>query len=69
MQMKTLILMAGLFPVAAWAHPGHHHFESLLATLRHLLSEPDHVAVIAAALGLGLLWAGRLVAQRRRSRD
>lgn len=63
--MKTLILIAGLFPVAAWAHPGHHDFDSLFATLRHLLSEPDHVAMIVA-LGLGLLWLGRAVVQRRR---
>ncbi|MCA0270970.1 MAG: hypothetical protein LCH69_02775 [Proteobacteria bacterium] len=45
--MKPLIALLPLvLPGAAWAHPGDHS----LAGIAHLLTEPDHLALIAAAV-------------------
>jgi hydrogenase/urease accessory protein HupE len=62
--MKRLIILASLFPAVAWAHPGPHLFDSVTALLAHILSEPDHVAMIAGTV-FALGW---LVAAVRRSR-
>ncbi|WP_200833917.1 hypothetical protein [Tabrizicola flagellatus] len=55
--MQRLVLVLILLPSAALAHPGDHHATGLL----HLLVEPDHLAMIAAAVAvLGYLvyrWA------------
>jgi hydrogenase/urease accessory protein HupE len=54
------------------AHPDHGAGGWLSAALSHLLSEPDHLALILAPLVLGLAWlAWRVVALRvkRRERD
>lgn len=64
------ILMAFVLACSgyAWAHPGEHH-DSLFATLVHLLTEPDHLAMAAAAIIVGALGAGvlrrRAAAKRR----
>jgi len=47
-----LLLSAG----EALAHPDHGAGGWLSAQLLHLLSEPDHLAVILAPLVLGLVW-------------
>jgi hydrogenase/urease accessory protein HupE len=46
----TRILLAAplLAPTAALAHPGDHHATGLL----HLLTEPDHLAMIAAVVAV-----------------
>ena len=44
-----LSLLAG----NALAHPGDHH-QSLLSSLGHLLTEPDHLAMILIALVVGI---------------
>lgn len=42
--------------VAASAHPGEHGF-SVVQSLFHLLTEPDHLAMMAGAAALGaVLW-------------
>jgi len=53
--MKKLAALAALLPSAALAHPDHSH-DAL--TLRHLLSEPDHVAmvVIGALVVATVVW-------------
>lgn len=55
--MKRLALALTLLPSAALAHPGDHDATGLW----HLLTEPDHLAMIAvavAALGYALYrWA------------
>lgn len=55
--MHRLVPVLTLLPSAALAHPGDHHATGLL----HLLVEPDHLAMIAAVVGvLGYLvykWA------------
>ena len=47
-----LLLCAG----EALAHPDHGARGWLSAELLHLLSEPDHLAVILAPLVVGLVW-------------
>lgn len=51
-----------IFSAPAWAHVGGHH-GNLVATLGHLLSEPDHFAVLALAMGGGVV--GALIQRRR----
>ena len=49
---SLLFLFVSVFTASAFAHPGPHH-EDLFATLAHLLSQPDHLAMLAIALILG----------------
>jgi hypothetical protein len=65
--MKRLAILGGFFPAAAWAHPGRHVFDPVAALAAHLLSEPDHVAMIVGA-GLGIGWIVFSVLRRRRAR-
>lgn len=46
----------------ALAHAGDHHHFDLWAAIAHLATQPFHVAMIVAALGVGIL-----LARRRRS--
>jgi urease accessory protein len=61
----ALLLAAGV----ASAHPGHGapSFDGLLATLRHLLTEPDHVALLAVVVAAA--WAGTRAWRSRRAGD
>jgi hydrogenase/urease accessory protein HupE len=61
--MRIAAIAVWLLPEAAWAHPGHHAFLSLHAYLAHLLSQPDHVAMIVAA-GVGIVWIVRKARRR-----
>ena len=63
--MKRVAMLLAMFPVVAWAHPGHHLFSSAASYMAHLLSEPDHVAMIVAA-GLGMVW---LIGSRRKKHN
>jgi hydrogenase/urease accessory protein HupE len=49
---------------AALAHPGHgtHTTDGLLASLAHLITQPDHLALLAIAVAAG--WAGARAWQR-----
>ncbi|MEW6133502.1 MAG: hypothetical protein AB1591_10135 [Pseudomonadota bacterium] len=63
--MKRFAILAALFPAAASAHPGRHLFDSAVALMAHLLSEPDHVAMLAGGVvAIGWLLAASL--RRRR---
>ena len=57
--MKRAIALLSLIPGAALAHPGDHAHASLL----HLVTEPDHLAMIALAAaavwGAWALWVRR----------
>ncbi|MBL9073492.1 hypothetical protein [Tabrizicola sp.] len=46
--MKRLVLPFALFPTSALAHPGDHHG----AGPWHLLTEPDHLAMIGAVVAV-----------------
>ncbi|MES2540553.1 MAG: hypothetical protein V4583_08205 [Pseudomonadota bacterium] len=46
--MKKLCTAFALAPSAALAHPGDHHATGLV----HLLTEPDHLAMIAVVVGV-----------------
>lgn len=63
MYRATLILL--LFAGEALAHPDHGSGGWLSADLLHLLSEPDHLAMILAPLVVGLLWIGWCALRKR----
>jgi hydrogenase/urease accessory protein HupE len=46
--MKRILPALTLLPSAALAHPGDHHATGLL----HLLTEPDHLAMITAVVAV-----------------
>jgi hydrogenase/urease accessory protein HupE len=52
-----LLFLAG----EALAHPDHGSGGWVSAALSHLLSEPDHLALILAPLVLGFAWLARRV--------
>ena len=54
MHRASLILL--LFAGEALAHPDHGSGGWLSAALSHLLSEPDHLAIILAPLAVGVAW-------------
>lgn len=58
----TVLFFAG----EALAHPDHGAGGWLSATLSHLLSEPDHLAMILAPLAVGIAW---IVVRRRKLRE
>ena len=48
--MKTFVaFLAVLAPAAALAHDGDHARIGFVGTLAHLLTEPDHLAMLAVA--------------------
>lgn len=48
-RILTSSLILAAMSSAAFAHPGDHQF-TLAATLVHLLTEPDHLAMLSAAV-------------------
>lgn len=46
--MKRIIALS-LLPTAAFAHAGDHGHGGFWANLRHLISEPDHLGMLAVA--------------------
>lgn len=64
--MKKLFIATGLVNATsgtAMAHPGEHAF-SVVASVYHLLTEPDHLAMMAAAI---IIAAALIYKFRRRS--
>jgi len=61
-------LMMLFFAGEALAHPDHGSGGWVSAALSHLLSEPDHLALILAPLVLGLAWLARRVVTLRLKR-
>lgn len=62
--IKMILAFALATAGYASAHSGDHH-DSMLATLMHLFSEPDHLALAVGAVIVGALGARLL---RRRSK-
>ncbi len=62
--MKRIFSLALLAPTAALAHPGGHDGLTLTAVLNHLASQPDHAAMILAALAAGLFLLYRAGARK-----
>lgn len=52
--MKNTLLLLMLLPAQAHAHPGDHH-GGFLSAITHLLSEPDHFALLVVAV-VGAVW-------------
>jgi hypothetical protein len=59
-------LAAAIFGLPAAAHEGHHEQLGAVAALRHLLTQPDHLAVLALLVLLVGLPVGRLALRRIR---
>jgi hypothetical protein len=70
--MQALMTLALAWSSVAWAHPGEHH-GNLGDALLHLMSEPDHVALLVAAAVIGgfgaLMMRRRAKAARRMFKD
>ena len=65
--MKIAAGLLGLLPAGALAHPGHEGGGALGAVLWHMLTEPDHLAALAAPLVLAIgLFAWLARRDRRR---
>jgi hydrogenase/urease accessory protein HupE len=60
---RLLLLGLAALTGPALAHPGTHH-DAWMATLLHLLSEPDHLALALGAVVAGI--AGALALRRWR---
>lgn len=56
MKYKTIALLPLLFSPLAHAHPGAHH-GTLMDSIVHLLTEPDHLAMAAIAVLVGIAGA------------
>lgn len=67
MNIKSIAVFSALFSPFAYAHPGEHHAD-FLATIAHLLSEPDHLALALIAVAAGVAGA-RLYRRRAQSRS
>lgn len=62
------VAVAALSPTLALAHPGEHH-GSFFHGLGHVLTEPDHLAMVcalAAVIGVGA-WLRRALSKRNRA--
>jgi len=64
---KIITALFLLTPLSALAHPGEHHM-GLLAGLVHLLSEPDHLAMAAIAIVIGI-WGARRFSARKTAKN
>ena len=64
MHRTVLALLIALCSSLAWAHPGEHH-AGFLHSLAHLLTEPDHLALMLLAGVAG--WAGARFLRRRKA--
>ena len=53
-------------PLAAFAHPGDHH--GGFPSLAHLLTEPDHLAILLGAVAIGYFIHRRVRGARARMR-
>ena len=62
--MKRIALLALMAPTAALAHPGDHGGFSVQGVLNHLVTQPDHAVIIAAAFGVGLYVLYRVRARK-----
>lgn len=67
LSFKCGAALALLAPLAAQAHPQHAGGHPLGAGLAHLLSEPDHLALLLAPVVVAGVWAwrSRVLARRR----
>ena len=64
---QVILAIATLAATAAWAHPNHAE-PGAPTTLLHLLTEPDHLLAIVAAIGAGAWAAARRRANGRAAR-
>jgi hypothetical protein len=48
--LRMIVIVAALAPVAVKAHPGTHPY-GLVASLRHIATQSDHLLALAVAFG------------------
>ena len=58
--MRRIALLLTAIPLPAFAHPGDHS----LATIMHLFTEPDHLAMLALGVAFVVYAALKLRARR-----
>ena len=63
-----VIAIASLAAAAAWGHPNHAD-PGTNTTILHLITEPDHLLAIVAAVGAGVWGIRRSLASRKQRRD
>ena len=63
--MKRLIPVFLFAPTAAFAHAGDHAGLSVRAVPAHFAAQPDHAALIVAALGVAALGVTAWLRQRK----
>lgn len=61
---RIAVAAAAFAATGAWAHPG--HGSGGTTTLTHLLTEPDHVLMLLAALAVGV---AAIISSRRGARQ
>ena len=62
------IAIASLAGALAWGHPNHVD-PGTSTTIFHLLTEPDHLLAILAAVGVGIWAVRRRAVARKQRRD
>jgi hydrogenase/urease accessory protein HupE len=65
---RVAIAIASLAAAAASGHPNHAD-PGASTTILHLLTEPDHLLMIVAAVGVGAWAVRRKLASRKSRRD
>ena len=55
--MRRLFAVIALLPNAAFAHPGDHWHTGFLGNIGHVLTEPDHLAMLGVTGALVVLVA------------
>ena len=65
-QAALLTIGLALLPAAAFAHPGDHAHMGAGEAAQHLLTQPDHKALLAVIALVAALGASRVVARARK---
>jgi hydrogenase/urease accessory protein HupE len=65
---KITVAIASLAAALAWGHPNHAE-PGTSTTILHLITEPDHLLAIVAAVGVGIWGVRRGLASRKQRRD
>jgi hydrogenase/urease accessory protein HupE len=65
---QVAVAIASLAAAAAWGHPNHAD-PGTSTTILHLITEPDHLLALVAAVGVGVWAVRRHLAARKQRRD
>lgn len=65
---QLAVAIASVAAAAAWGHPNHAD-PGASTTILHLITEPDHLLALVAAVGVGIWGVRRSLASRKQRRD